>query len=241
MWEPVGPLPAAVYWRRRAVAAMSTVAVVGLLAWSLVGLVPARETTTTRAASRAAVSAPQPTAPPPASTPTPASTPGAGTPQGDPTDPAAASAAASPAPATGLRAAATRRHPARVPARAAPDPGAGHRPGPVLRRHDRRRGRDRPGGAPARPATDAAAGRDQHQRAAVRARPRLGTPGDRGVERGRQGPALVEQRLRQRVHGRPAHAGAGPAGGLRGGLGRTHLGARLHRQPAPSCRPASTG
>lgn len=79
---------------------MSTVAVVGLLAWSLAGLVPARETTTTRAASRAAVSAPQPTAPPPASTPTSASTPGAGTPQGDPTDPAAAAAAASPAPAT---------------------------------------------------------------------------------------------------------------------------------------------
>jgi hypothetical protein len=88
MWEPVGPLPAAVYWRRRAVAAMSTLAVVGLLTWSLAGVVPARETTT-RAASRAAVSAPQPTAPPPASTPTAASTPGAGTPQGDPTDPAA--------------------------------------------------------------------------------------------------------------------------------------------------------
>jgi hypothetical protein len=99
MWEPVGPLPAAVYWRRRAVAAMSTVAIVGLLTWSLAGVVPARETTT-RAASRAAVSAPQPTAPPPASTPTPASTPGAGTPQGDPTNPAAGSADVSPAPAT---------------------------------------------------------------------------------------------------------------------------------------------
>jgi hypothetical protein len=99
MWEPVGPLPAAVYWRRRAVAAMSTAAIVGLLTWSLAGVVPARETTT-RAASRAAVSAPQPTAPPPASTPTPASTPGAGTPQGDPTDPAAGSADVSPAPAT---------------------------------------------------------------------------------------------------------------------------------------------
>ena len=117
MWEPVGPLPAAVYWRRRAVAAMSTLAVVGLLTWSLAGVVPARETTT-RAASRAAVSAPQPTAPPPASTPTAASTPGAGTPQGDPTDPAAGSAAASPAPA----AAAERRQPDDTPRASRPAP-----------------------------------------------------------------------------------------------------------------------
>jgi hypothetical protein len=117
MWEPVGPLPAAVYWRRRAVAAMSTLAVVGLLTWSLAGVVPARETTT-RAASRAAVSAPQPTAPPPASTPTAASTPGAGTPQGDPTDPAAWSAAASPAPA----AAAERLQPDDTPRASRPAP-----------------------------------------------------------------------------------------------------------------------
>lgn len=80
MWEPVGPLPAVVYWRRRAAAALSAVAVLGLLAWLVVSVVAPAEEFTTRAASRAAVSAPQPTTPPPASAPTSASTPGAGTP-----------------------------------------------------------------------------------------------------------------------------------------------------------------
>jgi hypothetical protein len=102
MWEPVGPLPAAIYWRRRCTAAVATLAVLGLLTWSVVNGAPAWETTTTRAASRAAVSAPQPTAPPPASAPTPASTPGAGSPVGGLPDPPVAAGPTSSAPATGV-------------------------------------------------------------------------------------------------------------------------------------------
>ncbi len=76
MWEPVGPLPATVYWRRRCSAALATVAVLGLLTWTAVSV--ATPETTTRAASRAAVSAPQPAAPPPVPAATPTSPPGAG-------------------------------------------------------------------------------------------------------------------------------------------------------------------
>jgi hypothetical protein len=82
MWEPVGPLPAAIYWRRRCSAALVGAAVLGLLVWTAFSIAAPAWETTTRAASRVAVSAPQPTAPPPASAPTPASTPGAGTPPG---------------------------------------------------------------------------------------------------------------------------------------------------------------
>jgi hypothetical protein len=104
MWEPVGPLPATVYWRRRAAAALGTVAVLGLLVWTVVSIaVPARETTI-RAASRAAVSAPQPTTPPPASAPTPASTPGAGASPGGESNPIVVpSSAAGPATAERLQ------------------------------------------------------------------------------------------------------------------------------------------
>jgi hypothetical protein len=80
MWEPVGPLPAAVYWRRRWLAAATTTAVLGLAAWSVVSIVSPAQDTTSRAASRAAVTAPQPTPPPPASNAaTPSAAPGAGT------------------------------------------------------------------------------------------------------------------------------------------------------------------
>ena len=100
MWEPVGPLPATVYWRRRGAAALGTVAVLGLLVWSVLSLaIPARESTI-RAASRAAVSAPQPTTPPPASAPTPASTPGAGTSPGGEANPIVEPAPVAAGPAT---------------------------------------------------------------------------------------------------------------------------------------------
>jgi hypothetical protein len=66
MWKPVGPLPASVYWRRRWVAIASTVAVLVALAWSVAALAPSGGGTSTRPASRAAVSAPQQTSPPPA-------------------------------------------------------------------------------------------------------------------------------------------------------------------------------
>lgn len=67
MWDPVGPLPAAVYWRRRWVAVGSAVAVIVALTWGLAALTRSSDHTgTTRPASRVAVSAPQETSPPPA-------------------------------------------------------------------------------------------------------------------------------------------------------------------------------
>ena len=108
MWEPVGPLPAEVYVRRRWTAAASTAAVLCLLGYSISAIVSTNPEpdTTSRAASRAAVTAPQPTAPPSASPEAPASaTPGAGEqPVGSPAasgvappDPASASAGTPPA------------------------------------------------------------------------------------------------------------------------------------------------
>jgi len=61
MWEPVGPLPASVYRRRRWLAVVSTVVAVLLIAWTVTAIsapgTPS-ENTTTRA-SRAALTAPQ--------------------------------------------------------------------------------------------------------------------------------------------------------------------------------------
>jgi hypothetical protein len=83
MWEPMGPLPASVYWRRRWVAIASVVAVIVLLAWGLAALTStAGEPETARPGSRAAtVPAPQEASPPPAAplsaalpSPTPPST-----------------------------------------------------------------------------------------------------------------------------------------------------------------------
>jgi hypothetical protein len=70
MWEPVGPLPASVYWRRRWVAIASVVSVIVLLAWGITALAtrgpgaPA-DAATARPASLAAVSAPQQASPSP--------------------------------------------------------------------------------------------------------------------------------------------------------------------------------
>jgi hypothetical protein len=67
----MGPLPAAVYWRRRWVAVGSAVAVIVLLGWMIAALAGApREPETARPASHAAVSAPQEASPPPAAPPT---------------------------------------------------------------------------------------------------------------------------------------------------------------------------
>ena len=67
MWEPVGPLPATVYWRRRwvAVASATTAVLVVILMVSAL-VTPSDDPATTRAPSRAALSAPQPTSPSPA-------------------------------------------------------------------------------------------------------------------------------------------------------------------------------
>jgi hypothetical protein len=70
VWEPTGPLPAAVYWRRRWVAVGSAVVVVVLLAWAIAALTSSPdESDTARPSSRAAVSAPQEASPPPAAPP----------------------------------------------------------------------------------------------------------------------------------------------------------------------------
>ncbi|MEJ3657338.1 hypothetical protein WEH80_30690 [Actinomycetes bacterium KLBMP 9759] len=70
MWEPVGPLPASVYWRRRWVAIVSAVSVVALIAWCTVLIIapptPASENTPTLVAALAAQTAPQPVSPSPA-------------------------------------------------------------------------------------------------------------------------------------------------------------------------------
>ena len=190
MWEPVGPLPAAVYWRRRCTAALPRSAVLGLLTW--IRRQPRRPGPGTPPPARpAAPQSPLPSPPPrPRRQPaTPASTPGAGAPR------------AGRGSAPDRRAdRGTARRPARRDGRAA----AARRLAALRRGPPRRRSRCRPPArcpcsddmigvaaeidsarAPGRPATDAAAGRDQHQRAAVRARPRLGAPGDRGLEPGR--------------------------------------------------------
>jgi hypothetical protein len=79
MWEPVGPLPATIYWKRRLTAASTAIAVLGLLVWTIVSITTSTQDTSSRAASRAAVTAPQPTNPPPASSATPTQpTPGTG-------------------------------------------------------------------------------------------------------------------------------------------------------------------
>lgn len=67
MFEPVGPLPAAVYWRRRFVAIVSTIVAIGVLAWTVaLLLIPVAEPAGTPAPGRAAMTAPQQADPSPA-------------------------------------------------------------------------------------------------------------------------------------------------------------------------------
>lgn len=68
MWEPVGPLPAAVYWRRRWVAMSAVVAVLVPLVWWAGALVGDNDTSA-RPTSRAALSAPRSAPPSPAAVP----------------------------------------------------------------------------------------------------------------------------------------------------------------------------
>lgn len=69
MWEPVGPLPASVYWRRRWVAAVSVV-VLALAVWGVSVVItsdaPTRNGTAAYVANRAALTAPQQDSPSPA-------------------------------------------------------------------------------------------------------------------------------------------------------------------------------
>lgn len=92
MWEPVGPLPASVYRRRRWFAVASTVVAVLLAIWSLAALLGPREPdiTATRTANTAVLNAPQPTPPssaPVSTGPTAPTDPAAMSPPSPPTSP----------------------------------------------------------------------------------------------------------------------------------------------------------
>jgi hypothetical protein len=107
MWEPVGPLPASVYLRRRWVAVASTVVTVLIVTWSVSALTAPREgETSTIRASRAALDAPRSPSPAPVSAgpqaPTgPTSPPSPSPPAPAPSAPASAKpGTGSPAPAT---------------------------------------------------------------------------------------------------------------------------------------------
>jgi hypothetical protein len=68
MWEPVGPLPASVYRRRRWLAVATTVVVVLLVVWTVAALLGPHQSdiTATRTADTAALNAPQHASPSPA-------------------------------------------------------------------------------------------------------------------------------------------------------------------------------
>jgi hypothetical protein len=81
VWEPVGPLPASVYWRRRWAAIASVFTVLVLLAWGTAAIAraaaaPERDDTTSLASRPAAVSAPQQASPSPAAPDAPVLQPG---------------------------------------------------------------------------------------------------------------------------------------------------------------------
>lgn len=85
MWEPVGPLPAEVYWRRRWVAVASTLSAVLVIVWSIAALIAPVEPDLQPTLDPAAQTAPAPAGPtsdpavvvipPPAAAPPPATTP----------------------------------------------------------------------------------------------------------------------------------------------------------------------
>jgi len=69
MWEPVGPLPASVYWRRRCTAVAVAVLLIGAAVWGAAVLLAPRaagstaDGTTILAPSNVALTAPDPSAP----------------------------------------------------------------------------------------------------------------------------------------------------------------------------------
>ena len=140
-----------------------------------------------------------------------------------------------------LRAHSPRRHPAPHGRGAAARSRAPDRPRSLHERHAHRgrggRSRGAQGGQPSRPPP----GDHQRQRPAVRPGPRRRPPGDRRLERRRRRPPLVEQRLRQQPHRRPAHAGARPPRRVRPHLGGAAPRRRDARSRARSCPPGRTG
>jgi len=101
VWEPVGPLPASVYWRRRWLAIASAVSVLVLLAWGVAALAravtPNDDGTTSLASRPAAVSAPQQVSPSPAAPHAPVPQPGTEGPVEPEPQPATEGATSSPA------------------------------------------------------------------------------------------------------------------------------------------------
>ncbi|MDN5857421.1 MAG: hypothetical protein L0H84_02255 [Pseudonocardia sp.] len=64
MWEPVGPLPASVYWRRRCTAVAVAILLVGAAGWSAAALLaPSAHRVTDLTPSNVALAAPDPSAP----------------------------------------------------------------------------------------------------------------------------------------------------------------------------------
>jgi hypothetical protein len=214
MWEPVGPLPAAVYWRRRLLAVVTAATLLALLVWATSALLaPAPRPVVTAPAAVAAPAPPSPgssaatgtgtgtggpTSPRAGAGPGPAAAgPPAPPPDTGPGDTGSADAARAGAGTTGagtttgeaprhhLRDRGARRDPARARPGAAVGARAPDRSGAVHQRHAHRVGRGGHARAPRGRAPDAAARRRQRQRPAVRPRPRRGPPGDRRVERGR--------------------------------------------------------
>ena len=245
MWEPVGPLPAAVYWRRRCSAAVATVAVLGLLTWTgRSASPPARRHHHPRGQPRRSLRSPA-RRPAPGVSPDTDVTAGGGVRAGEQPGSAVARGARRRPRRTARgrgRAPATRRHAPRAPLPArrrsrcpptGPVPCADDMIG-VAAEID-------PGRAPGRASADAAAGRDQHQRAAVRARPRLGPPGDRGLEPGRadgSGRATTASTAPPPTCARwcPGQ----PVAFAVAWAGRTSA-PGCARRPRPWCRPATTG
>jgi hypothetical protein len=106
MWEPVGPLPATVYWRRRWTAVASAAAAVLVLAWTAGAFAsPHDAETATIRASRAALNAPPSPSPSPA--PVPAAAPASTDPATSPPSPSMPVAATPTRPGAGTPAPAT--------------------------------------------------------------------------------------------------------------------------------------
>lgn len=75
MWEPVGPLPASVYWRRRCTAVTLAVLLIGAAVWGAAAVLTPPTATTIPIPTNVALSAPDPSAPQPDPS-SPAGTPG---------------------------------------------------------------------------------------------------------------------------------------------------------------------
>ena len=240
MWEPVGPLPAAVYWRRRCRPPRPPWPSLGLLAWSRRQRRPGPGNHHPRGQPRRSLRSP-------AHRPAPGVGPDTDVNAGG-GDPAGATAR--------LRRAAARRRP---PATARRGAAAARRLAARGPCPPRRRSRCRPTGPV--PCSDdmlgvAAEIDPAEHRVGQRPTLRLVVtniseqPCVRDLDSARQEivvwspdgrPALVQQRLCQRLRGRPAHPGARASRSRSRWPGPGAPRRPAAAAPAPSCRPATTG